>query len=40
MTDDFGPRGIDEADAAAFVPEPRQSAENDFPADHIVLGYN
>ncbi|WP_255431423.1 hypothetical protein [Amycolatopsis sp. WAC 01416] len=38
--DDFDPCGTAEADATAFVPEPRQAAENELPADHIVLGYN
>ncbi|MFE6617066.1 hypothetical protein [Amycolatopsis sp. NPDC057786] len=40
MTDDFDPRGATEAGAATIVPEPRQAAENDFPAEHIILGYN
>ncbi|GAB3731794.1 hypothetical protein GCM10027598_55140 [Amycolatopsis oliviviridis] len=40
VTDDFDPRGIDGTDAAPFVPEPRQPAESEFPAEHIVLGYN
>ncbi|MFC3448615.1 hypothetical protein [Amycolatopsis speibonae] len=40
MTDDFDPRGLAEAAPVAFVPEPRQPAENEFPAEHIVLGYN
>lgn len=40
VTDDFDPRGAAEAGAAAVVPEPRQAPENDFPAEHIVLGYN
>ncbi|WP_280619600.1 hypothetical protein [Amycolatopsis azurea] len=40
MTDDFDPRGAAEADTAVFVPEPRQAAESEFPAEHIVLGYN
>ncbi|MGW4828960.1 hypothetical protein ACWEOG_15370 [Amycolatopsis japonica] len=40
VTDDLDPRGAVEADSTAFVPEPRQAAENDFPAEHIVLGYN
>ncbi|MFI5565342.1 hypothetical protein ACIA2T_39125 [Amycolatopsis japonica] len=37
VTDDLGPR---EADTTVFVPEPRKATENDFPAEHIVLGYN
>ncbi len=40
VTDDFDPRGIVEADETAFVPEPRQSPENEAGGDHIVLGYN
>ncbi|UMP01009.1 hypothetical protein [Amycolatopsis sp. EV170708-02-1] len=40
VTDDLDPSGAAEADATAFVPEPRLAAENDFPAEHIVLGYN
>ncbi|MEU8414312.1 hypothetical protein AB0C24_16125 [Amycolatopsis japonica] len=40
VTDDLDPRGTVEADATVFVPEPRKAAENDFPAEHIVLGYN
>ncbi|MFD5091628.1 hypothetical protein ACFWMR_13565 [Amycolatopsis thailandensis] len=40
MTDDFDPSGVADADVAAFVPEPRQTGENEFPAEHIVLGYN
>jgi len=40
VTDDFDPRGIVETEETAFVPEPRQSAENEFAGDNIVLGYN
>ncbi|MBE1579149.1 hypothetical protein ACFORH_42455 [Amycolatopsis roodepoortensis] len=40
MTDDFDPRGAAEAVPEAVVPEPRRAPENDFPAEHIVLGYN
>ncbi|UUV34457.1 hypothetical protein NQK81_13715 [Amycolatopsis roodepoortensis] len=40
MTDDFDPCGAAEAVPAAVVPEPRHAPENDFPAEHIVLGYN
>ncbi|WP_410583491.1 hypothetical protein [Amycolatopsis sp. lyj-108] len=38
--DDFDPCGTVEADATALVPEPRQTAENEPPAEHIILGYN
>lgn len=40
VTDDFHPSGISEIEETAFVPEPRGSAENEFPAEHIILGYN
>ncbi|WP_199745467.1 hypothetical protein [Amycolatopsis sp. WAC 04182] len=40
VTDDFDPRAAAEAGAAVTIPEPRQSGENDFPAEHIILGYN
>ncbi|WP_410658261.1 hypothetical protein [Amycolatopsis sp. lyj-112] len=40
VTDDFHPGGITESGEQAIIPEPRQSAENEFPAEHIVLGYN
>lgn len=40
LTDDLDPSGAVEAGTTVFVPEPRKAAENDFPAEHIVLGYN
>ncbi|WET81339.1 hypothetical protein P3102_09030 [Amycolatopsis sp. QT-25] len=38
--DEIDPRGTTEADATAFVPEPRRPAESETSAEHIVLGYN
>ncbi|WP_279626628.1 hypothetical protein [Amycolatopsis regifaucium] len=40
MTDDFDPRGTAGADETVSVPEPRRAAEDESPAEHIVLGYN
>lgn len=40
VNDDFHPHGIAETEDAPFVPEPRWPAEREFPAEHIVLGYN
>ncbi|WP_410665826.1 hypothetical protein [Amycolatopsis sp. lyj-84] len=39
-TDDSDPRGSVENEDTVFVPEQRRPVENDFAAEHIILGYN